>query len=350
VDDDVDRDRDVDTVTVLRVALAQLDPIASDASSSLSTALDVMERAAERDADVILFPEMWQIGYRESGSGDTEEVRRLALESDDPWLARIQAHCRTLNLAAVITFLRRRGNSLYNAAQLVDRSGSAVLDYDKVHTCVFGWETFLTPGDEFPVADLQTAAGPVKVGLMICYDREFPESARELMLGGAEAILTPNACNLADEQISQLRSRAFENMTAMVTTNYSGPTYGGRSCAFSGIVVNEDDSPADQTLIQLGHDAELGIFEIDLHRLRRYRATKPWADCYRRPSRYRRSRVETVEVAEFLRARSGRSTGAMPSRPSDLFEASHAVTSRRWTNEKRTFDAIALIDIAIRLQ
>ncbi len=47
-------------------------------------------------------------------------------------------------------------------------------------------ERNLTPGEDFYVTDLDTARGPVRVGAMICYDREFPESARLLMLKGAE--------------------------------------------------------------------------------------------------------------------------------------------------------------------
>ena len=71
---------------------------------------------------------------------------------------------------------------------------------------------------------------------MICYDREFPESARELMLGGAELILVPNACPMAGERTSQLRSRAFENMTAIATVNYSAPDQDGHSSVFDGMV------------------------------------------------------------------------------------------------------------------
>ena len=55
-----------------------------------------------------------------------------------------------------------------------------------MHTCDFGAERALTPGEDFRVAELDTACGRVKVGAMICYDREFPESARILMLRGAE--------------------------------------------------------------------------------------------------------------------------------------------------------------------
>jgi predicted amidohydrolase len=67
-----------------------------------------------------------------------------------------------------------------------------------VHTCDFDDETALTPGDGFPVCELDTAAGPVQVGAMICFDLQFPESARVLMLHGAEIVLVPNACEMND--------------------------------------------------------------------------------------------------------------------------------------------------------
>ena len=81
----------------------------------------------------------------------------------------------------------------------------------------------MTPGDGFRVADLDTRAGTVRVGLMICYDREFPESARVLMLGGAELILTPNACGLDADRLGQFRARAYENMVGVAMANYATP-------------------------------------------------------------------------------------------------------------------------------
>ena len=98
-----------------------------------------------------------------------------------------------------------------------------MLTYAKVHICDWGMEAALTPGDGFRVADLDTRAGTVRVGLMICYDREFPESARVLMLGGAELILTPNACGLDADRLGQCRARASENMVGVAMANYATP-------------------------------------------------------------------------------------------------------------------------------
>lgn len=72
---------------------------------------------------------------------------------------------------------------------------------------------------------------------MICYDREFPESARLLMLKDAELILVPNACPMEINRLSQLRARAYENMTAVATCNYPAtvPDCNGGSSVFDGV-------------------------------------------------------------------------------------------------------------------
>ena len=103
---------------------------------------------------------------------------------------------------------------------MFDRHGKRVIDYAKVHTCDFSVECALTPGDDFYVTELDTKNGTVKVGAMICYDREFPESARILMLKGAEIVLVPNACPMEINRLSQLRRRAYENMMGIATCNY----------------------------------------------------------------------------------------------------------------------------------
>lgn len=74
------------------------------------------------------------------------------------------------------------------------RTAQNWLHYSKVHTCDFDLEKVLSSGDDFYVTDLDIGKGTVKIGSMICFDREFPESARILMLKGAEIILAPNAC------------------------------------------------------------------------------------------------------------------------------------------------------------
>jgi N-carbamoylputrescine amidase len=170
---------------------------------------------------------------------------------------------------------------------MIDRHGEVCLAYAKVHTCDFGSEAALTPGDGFRVCSLDTAAGPVHVGAMICYDREFPESARVLMLKGAELILTPNACTLDGNRLSQFRARAFENMVALAMTNYAAPQNNGHSIAFDGIAYGEGDWPGREMLVVEAGEAE-GVYlaTFDLAALRAYRQRESWGNAYRKPKQY----------------------------------------------------------------
>lgn len=90
-----------------------------------------------------------------------------------------------LEMAIAVTYLEKYKPLPRNTVTVFDRHGRNVLTYAKVHTCDFDIEKNLTPGDEFYVTELDTENGKVNIGAMICYDREFPESARILMLKGA---------------------------------------------------------------------------------------------------------------------------------------------------------------------
>lgn len=156
-------------------------------------------------------------------------------------------------MAIGITLLERHKKGISNTFILFDRFGEQKFVYRKVHTCDFGVERNLMPGDDFYVAILNTALGEINVGAMICYDREFPESARILMLKGAELILVPNACPMEINRLSQLRARAYENMLAIATCNYpeTVPDCNGGSSVFDGVAyLSEMEGSRDTCLLQ----------------------------------------------------------------------------------------------------
>jgi predicted amidohydrolase len=255
---------------------------------------------------------MWQIGYTPCPVEDVGRARwqEMAIDRSDPWLAAFRRAASDLNLAILTTFLERWPGSPRNTALLIDRDGHDVLYYAKVHTCDFGMEKALTPGDSFGVARLHVQGDLVDVGVMICYDREFPESARELMLGGAEVILVPNACPMAGERTYQLRSRAFENMTAIATVNYATPDQDGHSSVFDGMVFEQEGQPNGAPRDQLVFEAEgrEGVYlaTLNLDALREYRGRETMGDAYRKPRAYRRLRSEEQVVPVFCRSDSRR--------------------------------------------
>lgn len=270
-----------DIANKLRVAMVQPIPEVN-AAKSLELGIAYCRQAKAEGADIVLFPEMYSLGYYTKVNFDNpKEVadwKALAQETSGPYVTRFQKLARELDLAIVITYLERIGDELRNAATLFDRHGKHLYTYHKVHTCsFFPMEGSLAPGDDFYVAELDTRLGTVQVGTMTCYDREFPESARVLMLKGAELILTPNACGLKDIRIVQFRVRAWENSVAVAMANYATGQGNGNSCAYQA---NGDE------LLLAGGGEGLFFADIDLEELRTIRSKTFWGNAWRKPAKY----------------------------------------------------------------
>ena len=201
----------------LRIALLQLLP-GKTLDYQFESGKKACIKAAEKGADIALFPEMWSSGY--AIPQDAEKLNEMAIDTESDFVQQFGVMASELKMAIGITYLEKHDPKPLNSVMIFDIDGKPVLHYSKVHTCDFDDEKILSSGEEFFVADLKTQKGIVKTGSMICFDREFPESARVLMMKGAELILAPNACPMEINRLSALRTRAYENMLAVATCNY----------------------------------------------------------------------------------------------------------------------------------
>lgn len=283
----------------IRVALLQMTGCGSDKNANLAKGDAFSRRARALGADIALFPEMWSVGmtfFDPKIKGDRERWQTQAISRDDPFIIHFRDLARELNMAIALTYLEKWNGAPRNSVSLIDRHGELVLIYAKVHTCEFDVEAALTPGDGFPVSALDTEQGDVKIGFMICYDREFPESARILMLEGAELILTPNACTLDDHRIAQFKTRAFENMAGVAMTNYAAPQNNGHSIAFDAVAYPvPDGEPRDTLIIEAGESEDIYLAAFDMDSIRAYRERETWGNAYRRPRLYGQLTVQEVE-------------------------------------------------------
>ncbi len=288
---------------MFQVALLQLVP-GKTPEENLRKGIACCRRAKQLGADLALFPEMWQIGYR--FSADADELRAKAVDRDGPFVTAFMRLAKELDMAVGITYLEKYEPAPRNTVTVIDRHGRCALTYAKVHTCDFGEEKGLTPGDDFYVADLDTAAGRVKIGAMICYDREFPESARILMLKGAEVILVPNACPMELNRLAQLRTRAFENMLGIATANYAygQPDCNGHSSAFDGVAYGEIRpgvvEARDTMIVEAGGEEGIYPATFPIDQMRDYRRREVHGNAYRHPAKYHMLVEETIE-APFIR-------------------------------------------------
>lgn len=316
---------------MLTVALLQIQSFGQDQAANLEKGETFCRRAATMGADIALFPEMWNVGYtycriQETGAPDpardplgsdlwrspeywpagatsalegereaVERFHRQAVGRDGAFVTHFRRLARELGMAIALTYLERWQPLPRNTMSLIDRHGEIVLTYAKVHTCDFDLpEGALTPGDGLHVCALDSAGGAVQVGAMICYDREFPESARVLMLQGAEIILVPNASDMEINRLCQIRTRAFENMVGLAVANYPGPGL-GHSSAYDGIAFAKGRS-RDMLIVEAGEGEGIFLAPFDLEALREYRRRESWGNAFRKPHRY--GLLTSAEVAE----------------------------------------------------
>lgn len=256
--------------------------------------LKFVREAKLHDADIVLFPECWITGYEfpdVDKSLTMEEIEKTSqyrewfsrsLDEDSSYIQEFCKLAKELQIGIVITGYTKGISRPQNSAMVINKSGEIMMKYSKVHTCDFADESLLESGNEFKVCDFHG----VKIGIMICYDREYPESARILMLKGAELILVPNDCESMLPRTQVLSTRAYENMTGVVMANPPGKN-AGCSCAFSPIVWDENGEVIDNKIVLADSMTEnIYIAEYNMTQLRSYRKSEMMGNTFRKVEAY----------------------------------------------------------------
>ena len=177
-----------------RVAAVQMEPKLGRLDANLEQILNWLEPAAMAGAKLVVFPECALSGY---GFSSRQEGLDHAVSLDSAPVRKVVAACERHQCFCIFGLLERDGDRLFNACVLVGPSG-VVGSYRKVHLPFLGIDMFVDPGDRpFAVHD----AGGLKVGMHICYDGGFPETARVLDAAGRRF------ARLADELADALRMR-----------------------------------------------------------------------------------------------------------------------------------------------
>ncbi|MCD7764272.1 MAG: carbon-nitrogen hydrolase family protein [Lachnospiraceae bacterium] len=270
----------------LKIALFQILP-GKDLTEQTMIGKKACEQAKAMGAHIALFPEMWSSGYYIPQ--DEKAINELSISAKDDFVQDFRALAADLEMAIGITFLEKHEPKPLNSIILFDRKGQEVLHYSKVHTCAFGDEKMLSEGEDFYVAELDVGEDIVKVGSMICFDREFPESARILMLKGAEVVLAPNACPMEINRLCALRTRAYENKIAIATCNYpvGQPDCNGHSTVFDGVAwLRDEPGVRDMCILEAPNEEGIYIAEIDMDFPQDYREHEVMGERYRHPEKY----------------------------------------------------------------
>jgi predicted amidohydrolase len=266
----------------VKVGGVQMAGLRGEKTNNIAKAERMIRQAAAEGAQIIMTPEVVLTGFV---GGEPE--RAMAEPIPGPTSRRFAALAQELGVYLLVGMSElyldpkesARPAQICNAMPVFAPSGELMGVMRKVHINRYetpgGWRN----GSAFPVWEFRTATGQFRGGIMICYDRELPESARILMLKGADVIFNPLACGCPTSDIHRclLRTRAFENELYVFMVNHAAPRENGHSMVFdyNGNIAKEMDGKEG-----------VFVYELDLDALNKHREKGIYAFHHRRPELY----------------------------------------------------------------
>lgn len=237
----------------MKVGFYQFNPLFGDVKRNLD---HVLNRLSSVQCDLMVLPELFASGYQFISKEEVEELAEPV--PDGPTTRRLIEFAQAQHMVLVAGLPERHGARCYNAAVIVAPSGFLGC-YRKTH--LFYEETlFFSPGQTgFQVWDI----GSAKVGIMVCFDWFYPESARTLALKGADIICHPS--NLVLPHCPEaMVTRCLENRVFSITANRIGSEERGGKKRLTYIGQSEIVNPRGAILSRAPSDQDnLSIVDID---------------------------------------------------------------------------------------
>ena len=265
----------------MRVAVYQCEPRPTDIAANLDRLVDAAREAAAQGAELLVCPEMFLTGYNIGAAN----ARRLAEIRDGPSAQRIAEIARENGVAVLYGYPERAAEdrspdeTVFNAVQLIGADGRSLANYRKTH--LFGEldrSMFSASAAEPSLVELNGW----RLGMLICYDVEFPENARRLAIAGADLIVAPTANMVPYDVVATtiVPARAFENQVYVAYANYCGSEGEIQYCGLSCVA-----SPDGTDAARAGRSEALIVAELDRESMAASRSLNTYlAD--RRPPRY----------------------------------------------------------------
>lgn len=246
----------------MRVAVYQCEPRPADVAGNMTRLARAAAKSATEGAELLVCPEMFLTGYNLGAAA----VQRLAEPRDGNSASAVAAIAREYRIAIVYGYPERTENAIFNAIDLIGSDGTSLGHYRKTH--LFGEldrSMFSASTTESPTVELNGWS----LGMLICYDVEFPENTRRLALAGADLVVVPTANMVPFEFVATtiVPARAFENQVYVAYANYCGSEGELEYCGLSCI-----SSPEGTDAARAGRGEELMIGELDRNRLRTSRS------------------------------------------------------------------------------
>jgi predicted amidohydrolase len=239
---------------MMRIAALQMQSVPGDVQANLARIERAAIEAARGGADLLITPELGLTGY---GAG--EAITALAEPANGDQLRALQAISSANRIVIIAGFAERDEADVYNSAALVDGDNRPAI-YRKSHLYGNYERSLFKPSNP---ANCIVEMGGLKLGMLICYDVEFPENVRRLALGGVDMVLVPTALPAGPSGTfianHMIQVRAFENQIFIAYINHAGADERFRFAGNSRIA-----APDGSLLSACYDDAEQLIFaDID---------------------------------------------------------------------------------------
>jgi predicted amidohydrolase len=247
----------------MRIAISQRQSPHGAIEAGLAVMRQTAATASAEGAGLVIFPEMFLTGYNIG-----EAVFQLAEPAAGPSSQKAAAIARKAGVALLYGYPERDGEAIYNSALLIDRDGRMLANYRKTHLYGGGEKKLFAPGDCLVTVKL----GDLKVGILICYDVEFPEAVRALALAGAHLIAVPTALMEPFGLIARtvVPARAYESQVYVACAGLCGKEGNLTYCGLSSIV-----GPDGYELARAGRTEDLLVADIDPATLAAVRESDP---------------------------------------------------------------------------
>jgi predicted amidohydrolase len=241
----------------INIGIIQMASRVGDVKFNTEKAVAYIEKAADAGADIVVLPELFATGY------NMEILGRNIIDLSERYYGYIHqkmseaARWNNVHVIAPFGSKREEMGPVYNAVQIFDDKGKEIGRYEKTHL----WDLenlYFAEGTHYPV--FETKFG--KIGILVCYDMEFPEASRALGLEGAKIVFAPAAWTAEFEHDWDMEymKRALENGLFVVGVNKAGNEGGMRFLGKGKI-----HDPLGNTLLQLpALEEEIAVGAVEL--------------------------------------------------------------------------------------
>lgn len=260
----------------MRIALAQMKN-AGTIKENLDKSIEFIKEASENNADLILFPEVQFTEFFPQYKG--HDVTQYLLQLDSKEVKMFQFASKKYSIISVPNIYLEEEGKPYDASLMIGKDGEIIGIQKMVHIAQaeqFYEQDYYAPSNEgFKVFDTEYG----KIGIVVCFDRHYPESIRTEALMGADLILIPTVNTKAEPSEMfewELRVQAFHNSVSIAMCNRVGHE-GEMNFSGESIVVD----PNGEALKKAGDQEEIIYVDLDLSDSKKIRENRPYTQLRR---------------------------------------------------------------------